>query len=205
MNERMEYGRAYREAAAAEKAPPAPIRIEPAFTSPGKGRQEVVLLGSAGQRIVTAGELLCLAGATAGCRATQKNDYPITVMRGHSVSEVILSETEIEYTGIESPSVVVALAPEGVARRGQMLASLSPESLVIKAGGVELPPCRAKVIAVDFKAKKIKSPDWALASLAVLAHENRVLTLEMLKGALGLRFKKAVLEAALDVVGRVSA
>ena len=203
-NERMEYGRAYRQEAAIQRAPAHPVRIEPMFTPPGKGRQEVVVLGSAGQRIITAGELLCLAGATAGCHATQKNDYPITVMRGHSVSEVILSETEIEYTGIENPSVVIALAVEGVARRKAMLARLSPEALVVKAAGVELPPCEAAVIEVDFKAKKIKSPDWALAALAVLAHQKRALTMDMLKGALNLRFKKAVCEMALDVIDKIS-
>ena len=204
-NERMEYGRAYRKEAAALAAPADPVRIDAACTPPENGRREVVVLGSAGQRIITAGELLCLAGATAGCHATQKNDYPITVMRGHSVSEVILSETEVEYTGIENPSVVVALAPEGVARRRQMLTTLSSEALVVKAAGVELPPTDARVIEVDFKAKKIKSPDWALASLAVLAHERRALTMEMLKGALGLRFKKAVYDLAMDVVEKALA
>lgn len=44
------------------------------------------MLGGAGQRILTAGEILCLAGASAGLHAAQKNDYPITVMRGHSMN-----------------------------------------------------------------------------------------------------------------------
>ncbi|WP_373498497.1 thiamine pyrophosphate-dependent enzyme [Desulfococcus sp.] len=204
-NERMEYGRAYRQEAAMQKTAPPPIRIEPTCRPPQKGRREVVMLGSAGQRIVTAGELLCLAGVAAGCHAAQKNDYPITVMRGHSVSEVILSETEIGYTGIENPSVVIALAPEGVARRKGMLARLSPEALVVKDAGVALPPSGAAVIDVDFKGKKIKSPDWALAALAVLARERRALTLEMLQEAVNLRFKGAVRDMALDVIDRVIA
>ena len=96
-NARMEYGRAYRQEAARQKALSDPVRIEATCIPPQTGRKEVVVLGSAGQRIITAGELLCLAGASAGCHATQKNDYPITVMRGHSVSEIILSDIEIEY------------------------------------------------------------------------------------------------------------
>jgi len=204
LNDRMEYCRAYQQEAVLQEAPPDPVRIEPVFKAPQKGRREVVVLGSAGQRVVTAGELLCLAGATAGCYATQKNDYPITVMRGHSVSEVILSETEIEYTGIENPSVVIALAAEGVARRKEMFDRLASESLVIRAVGVALPSCGATVIDVDFKAEKIKSPDWALAALAVLARENRVLTIEMLKKALELRYRKVVLETALAVVEKIS-
>ncbi len=206
-NERMEYGKAYRHEAGKLGVPPDPVCIEATCTPPQykrTRRQEVVLLGSAGQRVITAGELLCLAGASAGCHATQKNDYPITVMRGHSVSEIILSDIEIEYTGIEYPSAVIALAPEGVSHRKKMLASLSSESVVIKAAGVELPPCPAPIIEVDFKAHHIKSPDWALAALAVLARQNKVLTMDMLTAALQLRFKKAELEMAISVTEKMA-
>ena len=150
-----------------------PVNIDITCRAPNRDRQEIVLLGSAGQRVITAGELLCLAGAAAGCHATQKNDYPITVMRGHSVSEIILSETPIDYTGIEHPSVVLALAPEGVNRRRALFAQMSPQTLVIKAADVTLPPNPATVIEVDFKGKKIKTPDWALASLGVLAEQAK--------------------------------
>jgi Pyruvate/2-oxoacid:ferredoxin oxidoreductase gamma subunit len=199
----MEYGKAYRQEAAKLSHPQEPVRIKATCVAPKAGRQEVVILGSAGQRIVTAGELLCLAGASAGCHATQKNDYPITVMRGHSVSEVILSDTEIEYTGIEDPSVVIALAPEGVKRCTKMLTSLSPATVAIKAAGVDLPPSEAVVIDLDFRKLRIKSADWALASLAVLARQNRVLTMAMLTEAMKLRFKKSVFDTALGVTGEI--
>ena len=204
-NDRMDYGKAYRQEAAKLKTPRQPVRIKATCQPPQSGRQEVVLLGSAGQRIITAGELLCLAGASAGCQATQKNDYPITVMRGHSISEVIFDDGQIDYTGIEHPSVVIALAPEGVARRKKMLASLSPRSVVIKAAGVELPECRATVVDMDFKARKIKSQDWALASLALLAGRNEILTPDMLTAALKLRFNATVFESAMAIVEKMAA
>ncbi len=205
LNARMEYCQAYRQEAASLGEPDESTRIEATCTSQQTGRREVVMLGSAGQRIITAGELLCLAGASAGCHATQKNDYPITVMKGHSVSEVIVDDTEIDYTGIENPGVVIALAPEGINRRKKMLAALSSESLVIKAAGVELPECQATVIEVDFKAYKIKSADWALAALAVLARREKILTQTMLREALKLRFKQKVFETALAVTKKIAA
>jgi len=204
LNARPEYGKAYREEASGLDTPQDPVRIEATCTAPQNGRQEVVILGSAGQRIITAGELLCLAGASAGCHATQKNDYPITVMKGHSVSEVILADTAIDYTGIEDPSVVIALAPEGVNRRRKLFETLSPQALVVKAAGVELPETRASVLEIDFKARRIKSPDWALAALAVLAGRNRALTMEMLNAALNLRFNMAVQEMASAVLEKVA-
>jgi 2-oxoglutarate/2-oxoacid ferredoxin oxidoreductase subunit beta len=204
-NARTEYGKAYRQEAATLSVPKDPVRIPATCKAPQAGRQEIVIVGSAGQRIITAGELLCLAGASAGCHATQKNDYPITVMRGHSVSEVILSDAAVEYTGIEDPSVVIALAPEGVNRRKKMLSGLSPQAMVIKATGVDLPNCQATVIEVDFKAHKIKSQDWALAALAVLARQNKALTMDMLLAALRLRFKKPVFDMAMAVTERIAA
>lgn len=200
LNARAEYGKAYRQEAAKLLPATEPVRIETSCTSPRPGRMEVVVLGSAGQRIITAGELLCLAGAAAGCHAAQKSDYPITVMRGHSVSDIILSDTEIEYTGIENPAVVIALAPEGVNRRKKMLTHLAPDALVIKAAGIELPSCQASIIEVDFKAEKIKSQDWALVALAVLAQQNKVLNMDMLKAALKLRFNAGQYETAIAMV-----
>ena len=203
-NARMEYGKAYRQEAATLGEPKDPVRIPATCKAPQTGRQEVVLLGRAGQRIITAGELLCLAGAAAGCHATQKNDYPITVMKGHSVSEIILSDSKIEYTGIEDPTVVIALATEGVNRRKKMLAALSPTCTVIKAAGVDLPGTRASVLDVDFKAQKIKPVDWALAALAVLAGRGQGLTEEMLTAALKLRFNPKVFEMALAVTEKIA-
>ncbi len=102
-NARKEYGQFYRELASQQPTPAPPARIAARFAAPDWPRKEIVLLGSAGQRIVTAGEILCLAGLSAGLHATQKNDYPITVLRGHSISELVLSSKEIDYTGIVHP------------------------------------------------------------------------------------------------------
>ena len=205
LNRRPEYGDHYRQEASRLAPAAPPLRIETQHQPPTEERREVVLLGRAGQRVVTAAELLCLAGATAGLQATQKNDYPITVLRGHSVSEVVLSRHAIGFTGIHQPQVVIALAGEGVARRRRMLATLPPEALVLRAKGVALPENAATVVDIEFKQRRIKAPDWALAALGVLAHRQEILNLEMLRSALGLRFKDRVLEMAMAVVKKAAA
>jgi 2-oxoglutarate/2-oxoacid ferredoxin oxidoreductase subunit beta len=103
-------------------------------------RHEVVFLGSAGQRILTAGEILCYAGLAAGLHVTQKSEYNITVLTGPSITEVILSPGEIGYTGIQKPGVILALAEEGVTRRKGLFGTLDQGTLILKAAGVELPP-----------------------------------------------------------------
>ena len=202
-NARPEYGTAYRREASGLRPLSSPPAIQARFEAPSRQRQEVVMLGSAGQRIVTAGELFCLAGATAGLHATQKSDYPITVMRGHSVSELIVSPEEIAYTGIERPTTVVALAAEGVAKRRALLEGLGPECTLVAAAGLALPTTRAAVVEIDFKARKIKSQDWAVAALAYLARGERGISREMLQAALALRFKGTVLEQVQGVVERM--
>jgi pyruvate/2-oxoacid:ferredoxin oxidoreductase beta subunit/Pyruvate/2-oxoacid:ferredoxin oxidoreductase gamma subunit len=201
-NARKEYGRAYREEASKLQSAPSPQRIEAKYEPPDASRQELVILGNAGQRIITAGELVCLAGATAGLHATQKNDYPITVMRGHSVSELILSKEEIGYTGIDNPSTVIALGQEGVSRRKKIFAELTPETLVLKAANVDLPATEAEIREIDFKTHKVKTQDWALAAIVQLARTNRMLSVDMLAAALELRFKGNVLVQVREVVDR---
>ena len=196
-NARDEYGRAYREEAAKLVAPAPPALIEARFPPPQGGRREILLLGSAGQRIITAGEILCLAAATAGLHATQKNDYPITVMRGHSVSEVVCSDRPIDYTGIERPNLVVALAQEGVARKAGIFRELGPDTVILKARDVSLPDTSGTILELDFKALGIRSQDRALAALGELADRRLVLTRDMLGAALQLRFSGRLLDAAL--------
>ena len=202
-NARKEYGSHYRELAMAQSPASPPKQIRAEFKAPQTGRREVIMLGSAGQRILTAGEILCLAGLGAGLHASQKNDYPITVLRGHSVSELVLSDQGIDFSGISRPCAILALAPEGVARRRTMFRDLDDKTLVIQASDVELPETSARVMTIDFKAQKIKSYDRALASLAILARMNQVITFEMLETALENRFGKKVLDSALALIRRV--
>jgi len=202
-NARQEYGSHYRELTADRKPTAEPLKVEAMYEPPQKGRREAVLLGSAGQRIITAGEIFCLAGMTAGLNTTQKNEYNITVLRGPSISELILSPEEIDYTGIRQPDVVLALAQEGADRRREMFEHLTGDALVLQADGVELPRCNARIHPMDLKSRSIKKPDWALASLGILAGLGEIITPDMLAAALKIRFKGNTLETALKLVGQI--
>jgi 2-oxoglutarate ferredoxin oxidoreductase subunit beta len=199
-NQRLEYARHYREAAALQKTAPPPAQIDAQFDPPQPDRREVILLGDAGQRIITAGEILCLAGLSAGLNTTQKNEYNITVLRGPSISELILSPEEIDFTGISQPDIVVALGQEGVNRQKDLFAGLGPDTLIIQIAGVALPDNQARIYPVDLKSQGIRAKDWALASLGVLAKLNQVIHMDMLRAALSLRFKGTTLETALELV-----
>ncbi|OQY13125.1 MAG: 2-oxoglutarate synthase [Desulfobacteraceae bacterium 4572_187] len=202
-NVRKEYGRHYKELAESKKPVSAPVKIEASLIPVNTNRQEVIILGSAGQRVVTAGEILCLSGLSAGLNATQKNDYPITVLRGHSISEIVLSSEEIGFTGILNPDVIVVLSQEGVDRRKYLFDNLDEETLILKVSKVKIPSCKATLNNIDFKTQGIKSRDRALASLSILAKLNKVISRKMLQSALKVRFKESALSMSLDLVDRV--
>jgi len=202
-NVREEYGTAYRTLSGESKKAPSPWTIEALFEPPDTARQDVVLLGDAGQRILTAGEILCVAGMTGGLQATQKNEYNITVLRGPSISEIILSREKIGYTAIETPSVVIAVGQEGVSRRKGLFAKMPKNGMVLAAEGIEIPACSCEVIRVDFKSQKIGSPDRALASLGILAQKRHGIHMDMLRKALEIRFKEKA-APTIALVERIS-
>jgi 2-oxoglutarate ferredoxin oxidoreductase subunit beta len=199
-NLREEYGRHYREKAAALKPSPPPIKVVQQFPALLHDRKEILILGSAGQRIVTAGEVLCYAGITAGLHATQKNDYPITVLRGHSACEIILSPQSIDYTGITVPDVILALGQEGIDRKKSLFDGCTDDSFILADSTVDIPHCRGTVLPVDFKGHKIKRQDVAIAALSLFAQQERLINSNMLEAALRIRFKGATLEGVLALV-----
>ncbi len=202
-NLREEYGHHYRELASREKPAPPPLKVEAKFRPPHPSRQDVVILGRAGQKVVTAGEILCLAGLTAGLWVTQKNEYDITVLRGPSISELILSPEGIGYTGIDRANVVVAIGQEGVERRSALFDHLDEDSLVIQAQGVEIPPSKARAQVVDFKEQGVRIQDWAIASLSIMAKLDKVISLEMLQSALKLSFKEEALATTTELIDQI--
>lgn len=204
-NEREEYGAHYRMlSGGAVPIPPLP-RVEAVCAAPVERRSEVLLLGSAGQYINTVGEVLCLAGMSGGLQATQKNDYPITVLRGHSIAEVVLDPGQIGYTGLGNPQVVLAVAAEGVARRRAVFAQLGEEAVVVKERSLNLPETRARVLDIDFPALGVKPGEWALAALAILARERILINPEMLAAGIAHRYRGRMLDEARTVMAGILA
>lgn len=202
-NLRPEYGTRYRAAAAEVLSRTEPSKIFKQFDAPVNKRQEVIILGNAGQRVLTAGELLCYAGMSAGLQVSKKDEYNITVLTGPSISEVILSPEEIDYTGIRNPSVIIAIAQEGVDRRLQLLEFLKPDTLLIYSSDVVIPATSAHTHLIDFKQLKIKNADRALAAIIIMTGIHAAFSVEMIQYALNIRFKGETLKTSKGIVSRL--
>ena len=199
---RPEYGKAYRKRCS-DAVPVSPMRSIVSSSTPAASEAVGVLfLGAAGQRVNTAAEILCLSAMHGGFHATQKNDYPITVLRGHSISEVILNPQPIGFTGIEQPDIILALSAEGVERRKMTIAEARPTCLIVQEAELNLPETSARVVKVDFSSTGTAKNQRALACLAVLSNYQSIIGKELLHRGLKEKFKTSQLEEALELVSR---
>ena len=204
INEREEYSCHYRRLAA-EAPPPSEIRrIDVHWQAPVSRRSEVLILGAAGQYINTVGEILALAGMSGGLHVTQKNDYPITVLRGYSISEIVLDCQPVDYTGLTRPSIIIAVAAEGINRRKSVFEDLEEDVIIIRDKDLELPPTKARIMDVDFTALKIKRTQRGIAALGIIAGEGVLLTREMLLHGLSQRYTEKMLHEAVELVNRLA-
>jgi len=95
-----------------KKAPAA--EVPPLTTRAALDRElRLVVAGSAGERVQSAASLFCRAALAAGLYVTEKNDNPVTQGTGFSLAEICLSPRPIEYTGLESPDVVIVASADG--------------------------------------------------------------------------------------------
>ncbi len=91
-------------------------------------RYEIRIAGSGGQGIILAGIILAEAAILDGKYVTQSQNYGPETRGGTSVSEVILSDTEVDYPKAMELDLLVALTQEAC---DQNLPDMKREGLVV--------------------------------------------------------------------------
>ncbi|MCI0497384.1 MAG: thiamine pyrophosphate-dependent enzyme [Thermoplasmata archaeon] len=157
-------------------------RPSPEWASLPGTRLGVVIAGSAGEGVQIAAELLASAGIAIGLRSTKKGEYPITVGKGFSTAEVILSSDRIEYSAIERPDVVIVTSKEGMdAARGM----LGNAAALVLDDGLEVPGgFTGTCMSAPFR-KAAGAKGAALCALAYWLAESGVMPLEALEEVAG--------------------
>ena len=174
---RPEYSARYREACqAGGQVTRNRPSIEPSHPNAVTKQTGIVIAGSAGQKIRSTATLFAEGSIFAGLSATQKDDYPITVQTGHSVSEVIVSPERIDYTGIDSPDFLVLLSADGLARVRARIEKLSTSCILYAEETLELPATKAQVRRFPFVelGKRVGRSYLATAALAALLEESQL-------------------------------
>jgi pyruvate/2-oxoacid:ferredoxin oxidoreductase beta subunit/Pyruvate/2-oxoacid:ferredoxin oxidoreductase gamma subunit len=163
---RPEYAAAYRAAAAETRMPPGPRAIAPRFTSRLSRPFSIVVAGAAGGKVRSAVKLAGAAGLLSGLYAAQRDDYPVTVKTGHSISELVLSPTPIDDTTVGVPDALVLLATESRKKVARALAAMTEEGRVFVTPEHADVETRAKKIVLTSDLSKVPRSNRALAHLA---------------------------------------
>ena len=172
-----EYSAAYREQAAARTGKPALTRrpLPLSYQSMLDRATSLVIAGSAGSKVRSTAMALGRGAVLSGLWASQRDDYPVTVMSGHSVAEVILSPTPIDYPGIESPDIMAVLTGDGLKAVRTQMARLGPGSRLYwnsELGPVET---QAQLIPLNLAGATVrvtKENAALLATAAILQRES---------------------------------
>jgi pyruvate/2-oxoacid:ferredoxin oxidoreductase beta subunit/Pyruvate/2-oxoacid:ferredoxin oxidoreductase gamma subunit len=138
---------------------------------------KLVIAGSAGMRIRTAGRILGRAGILSGLYALQRDDYPITVMTGHSVSEIILSPLPIYYAGIDYPDALLLISQDGLKRESSRINKMDNTQTIYLLE-------KFKDIQTDAKKIVIQIPNGkntALEMVSFFVRETGILPMEALE------------------------
>lgn len=183
---RPEYARAYRDAVADQLGSPVgiPKGLDRKYDHSLFAPLHIVIAGAAGKRIGSAAAAFCRGGLLSGLWAVQRNDYPVTVRSGYSVSEVILSPNEIYYTGIEKPDLMVVIFPEGLNKIAQQINSMTADGSIYLSSQLPSVNTPASKYVLDFRKYGKKPEYWAVMALAESLRHLRVYPLEAFRQAL---------------------
>ncbi len=178
-NDRPEYAAAYRELSQGQHSALPPRPTAAAYPAPLDRRYHLVIAGSAGGRVRSAARLVGLAGMRAGLWAAQRDDFPVTVKSGHSVSELILGPDEIDYTGVERPDALVIVSDDGFEKAPPYLEAMDGDGVVFVAAGLPTPETAARVVVVDPSTAEVRiaSASMALALMSYAVAELGIVPL----------------------------
>jgi Pyruvate/2-oxoacid:ferredoxin oxidoreductase gamma subunit len=179
--------------------PKEPCVIEPIFPNTLQKQTGIIIAGGAGQKIKSAATIFGQAAMLSGLEATQKDDYPITVMTGHSVAEVILSPERIDYTAIDAPDYLILLSEEGLAKMRARMEALPETCVVFADESLKVPLTKAWVLSLPFEktSRKVDRLAIATVALASLVKQSGMFPLEALTAALSMFQKPAIAEKSL--------
>ena len=184
---RSEYSQAYRQGIADQYGEPAvqPDPISPTHVSKLDKKLRCVIAGAAGSKIVSAATIFAKGAILAGLHASQRNDYPVTVKTGYSISEVIISPQEILFTGIKKPDLMLVLFPEGLYKVKPMISLMNQnDKLFINQ---KLLPVKTNASIVPLDLKKIgRKQNWAISALSEMLRITQVYPIDAIKEAVSM-------------------
>lgn len=177
----------------------------PSFSHKINGKVSIIAAGSAGERVISSSYLFAFSGILSGLYVTQKDDFPITVMTGYSVSEVIFDKEEILYTEIDNPDYMLIISKNGFDRVKNRIgkntfiltdSSLAEEILLSQKANPE------NILALPIlnSARKLDKNSGVLIGLSALLHHTGIFDENAFLESIKRKTKTAFMEKSLQAV-----
>ncbi|OFY85503.1 MAG: hypothetical protein A3F72_10035 [Bacteroidetes bacterium RIFCSPLOWO2_12_FULL_35_15] len=168
-------------------------------------KTSLVIAGSAGERVISSSFLLAYSGIISGLFVTQKDDFPITVMTGYSVSEIIFSDEEILYTEIDKPDYIFILSMNGYERvKNRINANtiiITDESLnMVELLKGKVDPKNIINIPIVKEARVIDKNYAVMIGLAAFLHHSNLFSQDAFVEAINTKNKPAFIEKSLQAI-----
>lgn len=198
-----DYSEAYRQAAAGMGKRRDPVTIPIEFESGLEEPLRIVAAGSAGAKVRSAVRLVGLAAIRSGLWATQRDDFPVTVKAGHSISQLVLSPEEMPPVGVAVPDVLVLVSADGLKKVGGMLEAMRPDQLVVAVPEFASVTTEARLVVLDPKAwdSRVPKAQLGLMLMSAAVALTGVIPLAALRVAAAGRFEAENLNAIEAGVG----
>ncbi|HJM46772.1 MAG TPA: thiamine pyrophosphate-dependent enzyme [Candidatus Marinimicrobia bacterium] len=187
---------------ASKQKPMSGLVLETQFSSTLDKPIRIVLAGAAGQKVVSAGNLLASAATLSGLWTSRRADFPITIQTGFSVAEVVISPEPVLYSGIVKPDVAALIAPEGKAKIARLTKTMKKSDTIYFAEGLGDVESSAKQYPLEFpnSAQKDIRKNISALTAGYLAKQLKLFPFEALKEAVRKIQKPKIAEINLGIL-----
>ena len=187
---------------ASSQNPMGGLVLETKFSSDLTKPVRIVLAGAAGQKVVSAGNLLASAATLSGLWTSRRADFPITIQTGFSVAEIVISPEPVLYSGIIKPDVAVLIATEGKAKIARLTKVMEASGTIYFADGLGDVDSPANQLPLEFpeSAKKDVRKNISALTAGFLTKELNLFPFEALKEAVRQIQKPKITEINLGVL-----
>lgn len=165
------------------------IDVKDFYSKFGATQIEIIIAGSAGEKVQSSAAMLCQASAENGFFSTQKNDNPVTQGSGFSLSEVIISPEEIYYTGADNPFAIIIASKDGLDELiiQRYFDKINSETILIFDESLDLPIKTNKMYKLPLR-KSCGADKAALGGIDFLIKLTKILPEEIFTSIIEKRF-----------------
>ncbi len=170
---------------ASQQSPMSGLILDTKFSSNLEKPIRIVLAGAAGQKVVSAGNLLASAATLSGLWTSRRADFPITIQTGFSVAEIVISPEPVDYSGIVKPDIVAIIAQEGRAKISRLTNAMESTGTIYHSEDLGDIDSEANIIPLVFpdEGKRDMKKNISAFTVAFLTKELNIFPFEALKEA----------------------